>query len=146
MGLLITRSRAETRADGRSRMESPADGVGWIRRQPTVSRGSPWASAKAVCVLTVPTESESEGLVEHTSSQSVETTRDRVENSHFTESLSDVDQHDTHDNPCNQDTGGTTGSERFTRTNLVMLAQVKHEGGCVRRVLWISVRAKNKGG
>lgn len=38
----------------------------------------------------VPAESESERLVEHSRGEGVETTRDRVQNSHFTKSLGDL--------------------------------------------------------
>jgi len=45
--------------------------------------------------MNVPSEGHTETGVEETNSESVETSRDRVENTHFTDSLSNVDKHDT---------------------------------------------------
>lgn len=56
----------------------------------------------------VPSHGESEGGVEHTGSESVETTRNGEDNSHFTKSLGDIDQHDTHDDPGEKNTSGST--------------------------------------
>ena len=45
--------------------------------------------------MNVPSEGHTETGVEETNSERVETSRDRVENTHFTDSLSNVDKHDT---------------------------------------------------
>jgi len=45
--------------------------------------------------VNVPSEGHTETGVEETNSESVETSGNRVENAHFTDSLSNVDKHDT---------------------------------------------------
>jgi len=65
----------------------------------------------------VPTHSESPGWINETDGVGVETSRDRVHNSHFTEGIDNVEHHDTDDNEIDKNGSGTTLNEGTTRTD-----------------------------
>ena len=64
------------------------------------------------------------------------TSRDRVHDSEFSKSLRDVDEHDTYDNPCDQDTGWTSSAESCTRSSPEASARVGAEKGARIAPTW----------
>jgi hypothetical protein len=65
----------------------------------------------------VPTHRKGEGLVKHTRRERVEPSTNGVEDGHLSQGLGDTDEHDAHDDPGDQDGGGSTGRKGGSGTD-----------------------------